>query len=104
VKSVAREGSTTSENSTRKAAWREKGPKPHPSIFGWKFFGGLALIAPMLLMSLQQSLKTTLITSSVGIILFFALALSLAARNLRGMDVLAATAAYAAVLVVFCWC
>jgi hypothetical protein len=63
-------------------------------------FGGISIIAPMLLMMLHRSLNTSLITSSAGTILF-ALALSLAARNLRGMDVLAATAASAAVLVVF---
>jgi len=63
-------------------------------------FGGLALIVPMLVMVLHRSLRGNLIVSSVGTVLF-AVALALAARSLRGMDVLAATAAYAAVLVVF---
>jgi hypothetical protein len=63
-------------------------------------FGGLALIVPMLVMVLHRSLRGSLIVSSVGTVLF-AFALALAARSLRGMDVLAATAAYAAVLVVF---
>jgi hypothetical protein len=52
-------------------------------------FGGLALIVPMLVMVLHRSLRGSLIVSSAGTVLFaFALAL-------------AATAAYAAVLVVF---
>lgn len=63
-------------------------------------FGGITLIAPMLIMVLHRSLNTSLIVSSASTVLF-ALALALAARSLRGMDVLAATAAYAAVLVVF---
>jgi Family of unknown function (DUF6594) len=63
-------------------------------------FGGLALIVPMLIMVLHRSLHGSLIVSSIGTVLF-AFALALAARTLRGMDVLAATAAYAAVLVVF---
>ncbi|CZR65048.1 uncharacterized protein PAC_14948 [Phialocephala subalpina] len=63
-------------------------------------FGGVTLITPMLIMVLHRSLNTSLIVSSISTVLF-ALALALAARSLRGMDVLAATAAYAAVLVVF---
>jgi len=63
-------------------------------------FGGLALIVPMLIMVLDRGVKTSLIVTSVGTVLF-AFALALAARTLKGMDVLAATAAYAAVLVVF---
>jgi len=63
-------------------------------------FGGTAVIAPMLLMSLHRDLNTSLITSSVATALF-ALVLALAARNLKGQEVLGVTAAYAAVLVVF---
>ncbi|KAN0122865.1 hypothetical protein V8E51_001191, partial [Hyaloscypha variabilis] len=63
-------------------------------------FGGLALIVPMLIMVLHRSVHGSLIVTSVGTVLF-AVALALAARSLKGMDVLAATAAYAAVLVVF---
>ncbi|KAJ5713255.1 uncharacterized protein N7483_010436 [Penicillium malachiteum] len=62
--------------------------------------GGVALIAPMLLMVLHKSRATTLATTSVATILF-ALMLALLGKNLRGQDVLAAVAAYAAVLVVF---
>ena len=63
-------------------------------------FGGLALIVPMLIMVLHRSVHGSLIVTSVGTVLF-AFSLALAARTLKGMDVLAATAAYAAVLVVF---
>jgi hypothetical protein len=63
-------------------------------------FGGIALIAPMLLMVLHRDRNTSIITTSVATVLF---AVSLAGRatDLGGKDVLAATAAYAAVLVVF---
>lgn len=63
-------------------------------------FGGIALIGPMLLMVLHRDLNTSIITASVATVLF-ALLLAVAARSLGGKDVLAATAAYAAVLVVF---
>lgn len=63
-------------------------------------FGGAALIGPMLIMTLHRSLNTSLITVSVATILF-ALLLALYATDSEGKDVLAATAAYAAVLVVF---
>jgi hypothetical protein len=63
-------------------------------------FGGVALIGPMLLMVLHRSRDTSLITASASTMLF-AFTLAIAAKDLKGMDVLAATAAYAAVLVVF---
>jgi hypothetical protein len=63
-------------------------------------FGGIALIGPMLLMVLHRDLNTSITTASVATVLF-ALLLAVAGRNLGGNDVLAATAAYAAVLVVF---
>ncbi|KAM0797180.1 hypothetical protein BDR22DRAFT_785675, partial [Usnea florida] len=63
-------------------------------------FGGAALIGPMLIMTLHQSRNTSLITASVATFLF-ALVIVLAARDSAGKDVLAITAAYAAVLVVF---
>ena len=62
--------------------------------------GGVAVIGPMLLMSLHRTLTTSLITSSVATVLF-TLVLALGARNLKGQEVLGAVAAYAAVLVVF---
>ena len=63
-------------------------------------FGGAALIGPMLIMTLHQSRNTSLITASVATFLF-ALVMAFAARDSAGKDVLAITAAYAAVLVVF---
>lgn len=63
-------------------------------------FGGLMLIGPMLLMVLKYSRNTTLITTSVATVLF-TLVLATFARGMEGKDVLAAVAAYAAVLVVF---
>lgn len=62
--------------------------------------GGIAVIGPMLLMSLHRTLTTSLVTSSVATVLF-TLVLALGARNLNGQEVLGAVAAYAAVLVVF---
>lgn len=61
--------------------------------------GGIAFIAPMLMMVLHQDLLTTLITVSASTILFAA-ALSFFTQ-LQGEKVLASVAAYAAVLVVF---
>jgi hypothetical protein len=63
-------------------------------------FGGIALLGPMLLMVLQPSRTTSLSTVCVATILF-TLILAFIAKNLKGQEVLAATAAYAAVLVVF---
>ena len=63
-------------------------------------FGGLALIGPMLIMTLHPSRNTSLITVSIATFLF-ALALAFIAKDSSGKDVLGATAAYAAVLVVF---
>jgi len=63
-------------------------------------FGGLALIGPMLIMVLKPSRDTSLITVSVATFLF-AISVAVGAQDSLGKDVLAATAAYAAVLVVF---
>ena len=62
--------------------------------------GGIALIVPMLIMTLLPGRNTALITVCITT---FALGLVLAflAKDSTGKDVLAATAAYAAVLVVF---
>jgi hypothetical protein len=62
--------------------------------------GGLSLIVPMLIMTLHQTRLTTLLTSSLCI---FAVAATLAAAmdTAEPKDIVAATAAYAAVLVVF---
>jgi hypothetical protein len=63
-------------------------------------FGGVALIGPMLIMTLHPSKNTSLITVSVATFIF-ALILAVGATDSTGKDVLGATAAYAAVLVVF---
>ena len=63
-------------------------------------FGGVSLIVPMLVMTLHPSRNTSLITTSVATFVF-AIALAIGATDTAGKDVLAATAAYAAVLVVF---
>ncbi|KAF1344154.1 hypothetical protein BDV97DRAFT_403101 [Delphinella strobiligena] len=63
-------------------------------------FGGLSLIGPMLIMKVHPSQKTSLIVTSLATMLF-AVAVAVFAKDTSGKDVLAATAAYAAVLVVF---
>ena len=61
--------------------------------------GGLSLVVPMLVMRLGETLPKSLTTVSVAVILFSALtSLMFKASN---VETLAATAAYAAVLVVF---
>jgi hypothetical protein len=62
------------------------------------FISGASLIVPMVVMSLHKSLKKSLITTSVAVLLFAAFASLIQAQN---SDIVAATAAYAAVLVVF---
>lgn len=63
-------------------------------------WGGIALIVPVLIMVLCPSQNTNLITVSVATI-WFALAFATGVPDGTGKDVFAATAAYAAVLVVF---
>lgn len=77
--------------------------------FCWGIGGGLALVGPMLLMVLHKTLLTTLLTTSVSVVVFaFAVAVisggvmpGTKTVDLGPKDVLAATATYAAVLVVF---
>ena len=68
--------------------------------FTMAFFGGVALVGPMLVMTLHKSRNTSLITTSISV-LFFAMVVAYFARKASPQEVLAATAAYAAVLVVF---
>jgi len=63
-------------------------------------FGGVALIAPVILMTLKPTLTVDLVTASVATAVF-SLALVGFATDMSGKDVLASTAAYAAVMVVF---
>ncbi|KAB8221497.1 hypothetical protein BDV33DRAFT_202494 [Aspergillus novoparasiticus] len=59
--------------------------------------GGVALIAPMLIMVLHQDQATAPTTTSVATILL-AVGLAFLGKNLRGQEVLAAVTGYAAVL------
>jgi len=61
---------------------------------------GLALIAPMLIMTLHQSKLTSLLTTSVFVVAV-AVVLAWVMDDAENKDIVAATAAYAAVLVVF---
>ncbi|KAN0095156.1 hypothetical protein V8E51_015867 [Hyaloscypha variabilis] len=63
-------------------------------------FGGLALLVPVIIMTLVHGQTASLVTTSVATVLF-AFALAIFANDTSGKDILAATAAYAAVLVVF---
>jgi hypothetical protein len=63
-------------------------------------FGGLALIVPMLIMTLHRSKLTSLLTTSV-FVLGLAVVLAWIMDTADPKDIIGATAAYAAVLVVF---
>lgn len=63
-------------------------------------FGGVALLVPVIIMTMVKGVIASLVTTSVAILLF-AFILAVFASNTLGKDLLAATAAYAAVLVVF---
>lgn len=63
-------------------------------------FGGLALLVPVIIMTLVEGVTASLVTTSVSIGLF-AFVLAIQATNTLGKDILAATATHAAVLVVF---
>jgi VIT1/CCC1 family predicted Fe2+/Mn2+ transporter len=70
------------------------------SRFKMALFGGLALIVPMLIMKLHTTLLTQLLTTCL-FVLFVAVVLAYFLKGAETKDVLGATAAYAAVLVVF---
>lgn len=63
-------------------------------------FGGVALIAPVILMTLNPTITADLVTVSVATALF-SLFMVIFATDMSGRDVLASTAGYAAVMVVF---
>lgn len=67
---------------------------------GMALIGGVFLIAPMLIMVLHPGLVTSLVTTSV-FVFAFSMVMSLPFFLKAPFDVLSATAAYAAVLVVF---
>lgn len=62
-------------------------------------FGGIVLIAPMLIMRLHPTLVTELVVTS-AFVLAFAVVLARFMVDAEGKDIIGATAAYAAVLVV----
>jgi hypothetical protein len=83
----------------RKASWNRQRER---FLMNTRFalFGGLTLIIPMLIMTLHQTLLTTLLTTALFV---FAIAALLARYmdSAEPKDIVGATAAYAAVLVVF---
>lgn len=70
------------------------------SRFIMALFGGFALIVPTIIMAKVDGINISLITTSVAVFIF-GLILAFGATDSTGKDVLAATAAYTAVLVVF---
>jgi di/tricarboxylate transporter len=74
------------------------------SVFWTRFLisgsAGLALIAPMLIMTLRPSKHMALVTTSVFVVAV-AVLLAWVMEDAQNKDIVAATAAYAAVLVVF---
>lgn len=68
--------------------------------FHMALVGGTALIVPVVLMAIYSHLHTQLIITSVATVLFAVLVVVLGTDS-SGKDVLASTAAYTAVLVVF---
>jgi hypothetical protein len=72
----------------------------HVSRFSMALFGGAALISPMLIMALNPGLVVDLVTTSVATVAF-AIIVAVFLRDASGEHVLASTAAYTAVLVVF---
>jgi len=76
----------------------------HKSVFRVRMLiavaAGLALIAPMLIMTLHPSKITSLATASIFIVLV-AVVLAYTMEDAQNKDIVGATAAYAAVLVVF---
>lgn len=63
-------------------------------------FGGVVVVAPMLIMALHRTLLTTLLTTSL-FVLAVGLILAWSMDSGEPKDILTATAAYAAILVVF---
>jgi hypothetical protein len=63
-------------------------------------FGALAFLVPMLIMVLHPT-KLTVLLTTVVCVLFVAVALAASMQDADNKDILAATAAYTAVLVVF---
>lgn len=84
----------------RKGIDREKEKSKFISRAYTAVFGGLAVVAPMLIMSLHPTKLTQLLTASLFVV-FIALILARLMNDAEKKDMIAATAAYAAVLAVF---
>ncbi|GKT41042.1 uncharacterized protein ColSpa_01223 [Colletotrichum spaethianum] len=85
---------------TRSMRIKDDGFQAYTEKVGMALVGGVFLIAPMLIMVLHPGLVTSLVTTSVCVFAF-SLVMSLPVFLKAPFDVLSATAAYAAVLVVF---
>jgi membrane protein implicated in regulation of membrane protease activity len=70
------------------------------SRLAFALFGGVALVAPMLIMTLYPSKLTALLTTSLFVIAV-AVLLAWRMKDAQNKDIVGATAAYAAVLAVF---
>ena len=84
--------------STRSARNRQATLTGYLARLAMAVLGGVSLVAPMLVMVLHPSLVTSLVTSCVFV---FAFSVVVSSFLEKPFDVLSATAAYAAVLVVF---
>jgi VIT1/CCC1 family predicted Fe2+/Mn2+ transporter len=78
---------------------RKKSLRDMVRRFGIAILGGVALIVPMLVMTLHKSRNTGIITASLATFVFAAFVAAFS--NAQGHQLLNAVAAYAAVLVVF---
>jgi hypothetical protein len=79
---------------------REEENNKFISRLSMALFGGAALIAPMLIMTLHPTRLTSLLTTSV-FVLAVGVALAWWMKDAASKDIMGSTAAYAAVLVVF---
>jgi hypothetical protein len=79
---------------------RKQWIKPFFSRLTMAIFGAVALLAPMLIMTLHPTKLTALLTTTI-FVLVVAIILAAMMGTAENKDVIAATAAYAAVLVVF---
>ena len=92
-------GGTVEEYEKDQRYWQIALKRERPKRFIAAILGGLAFVTPMLIMAIHLSLEKNPITSSVAVIAF---ALAVAWKSTAQMEtLLATTAAYAAVMVVF---
>lgn len=93
-------------NYTGEGGWNDRLWKEQRSVskllnrIRMALFGGVVVVAPMLVMALHRTLLTTLLTTSL-VVLVVGLVLAWMMDTAEPKDILTATAAYAAILVVF---